>query len=120
MIPILSVCSTRYGYYNPWKPALVVVFLFVFVAIEFSDLLDSGFGAFVIFLVGLGLALMIYVLGRALTVGIVEMSGLPHRIRFKRSVIEGVDINQAQGAYICRIIQYLIESRRSKLGGTVP
>ncbi|MEI6178984.1 MAG: hypothetical protein WCS43_18980 [Verrucomicrobiota bacterium] len=119
MIPILSVCSTHYGYYNPWKPALAVFVVFASMSIAFSEV--SGFGAFILFLVGLGLAFLIFVLGRALTVGIVEHSGVRHGIRFKRSVIEGVDINQAQGAYICRIIQFLIESRRSKLGGgTVP
>ncbi len=115
MIPILSVCSTYYGYYKPWKSALAIFGVFAFIAVQISTLLDSGFGAFIVFLIGLGVSLAYYFLSRTLTLGIVEHSGVINGIRFKRSVIEGVEISPAQGAYICQIIQFLIESRRANL-----
>ena len=77
--------------------------------------MGSGFAAFILFIVGLGISLLYYYLSRTLTLGIVEHSGVVNGIKFKRSVIEGVDINQAQGSYICKITQFLIESRRSNL-----
>lgn len=115
MIPILSVCSTYYGYYKPWKAALAIFVIFAFFAVQIASVAESGFGAFVVFILGLAISLLYYFLSRTLTLGIVEHSGVISGIRFKRSVIEGVDINQAQGAYICKIVQSLIESRRANL-----
>lgn len=115
MIPILSVCSTYYGYFKPWKSALAIFALFAFIAVQISSLTDSGFGAFIVFLIGLGISLAYYFLSRTLTLGIVEHSGVVSGIRFKRSVIEGVEISPVQGAYICDTIQFLIESRRANL-----
>jgi hypothetical protein len=115
MIPILSVCSTYYGYFKPWKSALAIFALFAFIAVQISSLTNSGFGAFIVFLIGLGISLAYYFLSRTLTLGIVEHSGVISGIRFKRSVIEGVEISPVQGAYICNIIQFLIESRRANL-----
>ena len=115
MIPILSVCSTYYGYYKPWKSALAICGVFLLIAIELGVVMSSGLAAFILFLVGLGISLLYYFLSRTLTLGIVEHSGVVNGIKFKRSVIEGVDINQAQGSYICKITQFLIESRRSNL-----
>lgn len=115
MIPILSVCSTYYGYFKPWKSALAIFFFFAYIALQVSVLANSGIGAFVLFLIGLGVSLAYYFLSRTLTLGIVEHSGVVSGIRFKRSVIEGVEISPVQGAYICKIIQFLIESRRTNL-----
>ena len=67
------------------------------------------------FLIGLGVSLAYYFLSRTFTLGIVEHSGVVSGIRFKRSIIEGVEISPVQGAYICQIIQFLIESRRTNL-----
>lgn len=115
MIPILSVCSTYYGYFKPWKSALGIFVLFALIAVQIAAVTDSGIGAFIVFLIGLGISLLYYFLSRTLTLGIVEHSGVINGIRFKRSVIEGVEISPVQGAYICQVIQFLIESRRTNL-----
>lgn len=109
MIPILSVCSAYYGYFKPWKSALGIFLFFLF----FSTQTDSPSVVIVVFLFGLGVSLLYYFLSRTLTLGIVESSGVVSGIRFKRSVIEGVEITPIQAAYICQIIQFLIESKSS-------
>ena len=115
MIPILSVCSTYYGYYKPWKAAVGIFILFAFIAAQIAGVAGSGIGAFVVFALGLVISLLYYFLSRTLTLGIVEHSGVISGIKFKRSVIEGVEISPAQGAYICKIVQFLIEARRANL-----
>jgi len=54
-------------------------------------------------------------LSRTLTLGFVEHSGVVSGIRFKRSVIEGIDVNEQQGHYICQITQALIEAKRNQI-----
>ncbi len=118
IIPILSVCSTYYGYYKPWKAAIAIFAVFSFIAIQIAAIADSAFGAFgafIIFGLGLAISLAYYFLSRTLTLGIIEHSGYPSKIQFKRSIIEGVEITPDQGAYICNVIQFLIESRRASL-----
>ena len=119
MIPISSVCSTYYGYHKPWKQALAILGLFIFLAFMIGANLQSGGGAFVafaiFFIVGAAIALLYYFLSRTLTLGFVEHSGVVSGIRFKRSVIEGVDVNETQGHFICQITQFLIESKRNNL-----
>jgi hypothetical protein len=112
MIPISSVCSTYYGYHKPWKTALAILIFFVFLAFN----IGSNLVIFAIFfLAGPAIAFLYYFLNRVWTLGFVEHSGVVSRIRFKRSVIEGVDVNETQGHYICQITQFLIESKRNNL-----
>ena len=113
MIPILSVSSAYYGYFKPWKSALGIFLFFLFLSTQAGVITDSSFVVIIVFLIGLGLSLLYYFLSRTLTLGIVEPSGVVSGIRFQRSVIEGVEITPIQGAYICQIIQFLIESKRS-------
>lgn len=115
MIPILSVCSTYFGYYKPWKSALAFFIVLSFIAVQIAIIAKSGLGAFVAFMLGIVIALVYYYLSRTLTLGIVEHSGVVSGIKFKRSVIEGVEIDPKQGAYICKIVQFLIEARRANL-----
>lgn len=114
MIPILSVCSTYYGYHKPWKAALAIIVVFGFIGVQISAATNSAPIAFLFLLLGIGVAFVYYFLSRTLTLGFVEHSGVVNGIRFKRSVIEGLEINQTQGNYICRLAQSLIEAKRRK------
>lgn len=115
MIPILSVCSTYYGYFKPWKSALAIVALFAFFAVQLAAASQSGAAAFILFLIGVGISVIYYFLSRTLTLGFVEHSGVVNGIRFKRSVIEGIEISQEQGNHICKVTQSLIESKRQTI-----
>lgn len=118
LIPHQGVCSTFYGYQKPWQMTLVIFFLsssFLSggLAIAFgSD--NKGLavvGIFLGLLVGIVIALIYYFLNRTITLGFIEQSGVASRIDFKRSVIENQDIDEDQAAYICELVQYLVETR---------
>ncbi len=121
LIPLQSVCSTYYGYHKPWKAAVGIVAFFLFLGTSFaSDAARTGTlgnGAS-IFLgagaVGFIFALVYYFLNRTLTLGFVEGSGHVSGIKFKRSVIENIDINEAQAKAVCTLVQRLIEAKEKR------
>lgn len=94
VIPLGSVCSSYYGYKKPWKEALVI-------------------GVVLLPLFGLGLIVgpLYYFLNKTLTVGVIENSGWVGGFSFKRSVIEGQNITEAQAHEVIDIIRTLIEQR---------
>ncbi len=124
MIPLQSVCSSYYGYHKPWKAAawIMALFMFMFMGISFGSAAAEGgsqggaFTSFVLtFAVGVVIALVYYFLNRTLTLGFVEHSGVVNGIRFKRSVIENVDISQEQAKAVCIIVQRLIEAKEKRM-----
>lgn len=115
VIPLLSVCSTYSGYRKPWRLALAIAVLSFFLSSAVGDAVHSGGLTFFLFVLGVGVALLYYFLNRSLTLGFVEHSGVVSRVRFKRSEVEGVDVNVGQGHYICQIVQALIEARRNQV-----
>lgn len=121
LIPLQSVCSTYYGYHKPWKAAVAIVAFFLFFGTSIaSALVDGGsrnsqvsvfLGTFV---AGFVVALIYYFLNRTLTLGFVETSGVVSGIKFKRSVIENMDINETQAKTVCTIVQRLIEAKEKR------
>lgn len=110
MLPLQGICSTYYGYYKPWKAALGI--LIAMLVIGYSS---HSFGMLVLFLLlGLAGAGVYYFLNRTLTLGFVEQSGVVNGIKFKRSVIENVDINAEQAKEVCKLIQTLIELKEKE------
>lgn len=121
MVPLQSVCSTYYGYHKPWKAAASFMALFAFLGFSFAAPSARSMGdsfSFTTFAVttgiGVVLALIYYFLNRTLTLGFVEHSGAVCAIRFKRSVIENVDIDEQQARSVCTIVQRLIEAKEKR------
>lgn len=118
MIPLRGVCSTCFGYHKPWKQALAIFIIFMVLSISLSSMLlemgSAGTGA-AIFMVGTLIGLIVgfiyYFLNRTLTLGFVENSGVISGIRFKRSVIENIDVNETQACFVCELTQELIEQK---------
>ncbi|MFZ6742327.1 hypothetical protein ACO0LC_03795 [Undibacterium sp. JH2W] len=110
MLPLQGICSTYYGYHKPWKKALSFFAIAFFIA---SSLMKEQLftPAVVVFLAGALIGLVYYFLNRELTMGFVENSGFINGIRFKRSVIENIDVNEEQAKSACVIIQKLIEAK---------
>jgi len=117
MIPIGNVCSTYYGYYKPWKAAVLLFFLFGYIASVLAGAISNsmGFGFLFGVIIGIAVSFLYYFLSRTLTLGFIEHSGVISAIKFKRSVIENIDVNESQARYICEITQFLIEAARSPL-----
>jgi len=108
LIPLQNVCSSYYGYHKPWKIALGILLFFLWISVTISE---SGGGAWslVTFVIGTIIAIIYYFLNRTLTLGFVENSGVVIGIKFKRSVIENVDINQSEAKNVCKLLQELFE-----------
>lgn len=121
LIPLQSVCSSYYGYHRPWKAAAWIIAAFVFIGVTIGSMVAGGGyrgGALAFYmmmsLVGVVIGLIYYFLNTTLTLGFVEHSGVVNGIRFKRSVIENVDINEEQSKIVCIIVQRLIEARERR------
>ncbi len=94
VIPVRSVSSAYYGYTKPWKEALFLTLL-----------LAPFFG------IGLILGPLYYFLNKKLVVGVVEGSGWVGGFAFKRSVIEGKNIQEKDAYNVIDIIRGLIEAK---------
>lgn len=94
VIPLGSVCSSYYGYKKPWKEALVI-----------------GLVLLPLFGVGLIVGPLYYFLNKTLTIGLIENSGWVGGLSFKRSVIEGQNISEAQAHQVIDIVRTLVEQR---------
>lgn len=121
LIPLENVCSTYYGYHKPWKTSATIVAVFAFIGLSMGTAVAEGGSqgaAFVTFIVstviGAVIAFVYYFLNRTLTLGFVEHSGVPSGIRFKRSMIENIDVNQDQAKLVCDLVQELIETKQKR------
>jgi len=94
IIPLKSVTSAYYGYEKPWKMALVLTVLLT-----------------PIFFIGLVVGPLYYFLNKNLAVGVVEASGWIGSFSFKRSIIEGQNINEEEAYKVIEIIRSLIETK---------
>lgn len=99
VIPLTNVTSTYYGYEKPVE----LLFMAGILAISVVGLLVFW------------IPLVFYFLQKALTIAIVEQSGVISAIRFKSSVIEGVKVDQNECARVNALIRdLLITANRSK------
>ncbi len=124
MIPLSSISSTEYGYHKPWRGALI---LFVITESIVSYLLSEISNSHARYgyetgsslpsllaglLAGAIVAVLFYIYNRKLRLGFREHSNHFNGIEFKRSIIEGREVSEAQAGYICLLIQTLIENGR--------
>lgn len=91
-----NISSTYYGYTKPWKESLILGAIL--------GALTFGIGAII--------GIVYYFLNKHLTVGFVEVSGHVSAIAFKRSVIEGQNIDESQARAVSEITQQLIDARK--------
>ena len=94
IIPMNSITSAYYAYEKPWKMALVLTLLLTPV-----------------FFIGLIVGPLYYFLNKNLTVAFVEASGWVGSFSFKRSVIEGQNINEDEAYRVIDIVRTLIEAK---------
>jgi hypothetical protein len=94
VIPMKSVCSAYYGYVKPWQTALLL-----------------GVVLTPVFFIGLVVGPLYYFLNKKLIVGVVENSGWVGGFSFKRSVIEGKNIQESDAYAVIDVIRGLIEKQ---------
>ena len=101
------ICSTFYGRFKPWKTALGILGFCLFL----GSAMQNGWALFAFFVLGTVIAGLYYVLNRQLIFGFTDAAGEVAAITFKRSVIEGQEINEDQLHKIIDVIENLIKRR---------
>ena len=101
IIPVKSLTSAYYSYEKPWKIAVVIfiVGFFLIPANIFLGLLVCIAGV------------VYYVLNKNLAVAVVEASGWSGAFAFKRSIIEGQNIDEEAGYEVIEVIRQRIEAK---------
>lgn len=107
IVPLQNICSTYYGYHKPWKAAAAILGVFLLIGYQISSFAACG-------AIGAVIALIYYFLNRTLTLGFVEVSGSVLGIRFKRSVIENLDVDEHTARSLCALVQRLMEVRQRR------
>ena len=97
VMPLRSISITTCGY---TKPIVLLVFAVIFVL--------AAIPTFGISLLLAGLCLIFYFLNKSLLISVVSNSGWPALICFKRSVIEGINVDYDQAQRVIRIINELM------------
>jgi hypothetical protein len=135
LIPLSSVCSSRYGYKRPLKSAVALLFSGLVVARYAStiprlwaaipgvrDIGDPLKASILVFLILSGVwcvcVLAYYLLNRSVLLMFVEQSGdRDAQIEFTPSVIENKKLSAAEARHVCEIVQSLIEAKLKGLSG---
>lgn len=106
------ISSTFYGRYKPWKTALGILAICLSIGVS----IGNGWALLAFAIIGLIGGGLYYFLNRELTLGFNEDSGVAMAISFKRSVIEGQEINEDQLQKIIQIIENLIKHQGVSVG----
>lgn len=98
--PMDKLCAGGYGYQKPWKSALVMALI--------GFPLIGLFGLGLLVIIG---AVVYYFLNKQLRVEFSEVGGYTDGIVFKRSVIEGIKVDEADAARVIRILEALMQGK---------
>lgn len=112
MIPLSAVCNLGAGYSKPFVVLLVAIILFVAGICTMFAPLPAGV-AVVLFLIAICFAAAYY-LKKTLSLFLVPPSNMGACIGLKRSVIEGVNLDEKTAFRIIEIVSALIEKNAAK------
>jgi hypothetical protein len=124
IVPLENISSTYYGYFKPWKEALVLLIVLGAIATGVIQPLASAITrhgtltAIGVILLTYALCIVVvvlyYVFNRTFTLGVVEKSGVSHAISFKRSAVENVDVTMEAAAFAGEVMQALVEAKHNR------
>lgn len=119
VIPLRSVSSAVYGYHKPWWILLVAVVAALSMLVEAWNAYgwSNKLSALIVAVIALAIGAGIYYLNRSLIVAVIEVGGAASWLRFKRSVIEGQDVDEASAREVIDILQWLLDR---KVNGSTP
>lgn len=119
--PLGSVSSSYFGYHKPLFAAIFVGLFVGFLSMSLIGLVifaivgpgaaGTLLGLLSAAVFGILAAFLYFKFNKTQTIGFVEVSGFGCEIRFKPSVIEGVNVDEAQAKYAAELMQHLIQSR---------
>jgi hypothetical protein len=74
-----------------------------------TAIMQSAVGGVIGLLAAVACGVLYYALNKRMTIGLVEMSGVVNQIVFKRSVLEGIKLDEQSSAHASDIIQWLMD-----------
>jgi hypothetical protein len=104
--PLEKLCTGGYGYAKPWKTALLIAMLGTFTVYLAP-----------IFWIG---AIVYYFLNKQLMLALYDIGGRAYELDFKRSVIEGIKVDENEAARVIRIIESLVKRGSSLAPAPAP
>lgn len=111
LVPINSICNLGAGYFKPFVLIVVAVVLLVLTfVLSFAGDVPGGV-TFILFVAAIACAVA-YFLKKTLILFALPGSGFGPIVAFKRSVIEGVDIDEAQAKRIVALLTSLIAKKK--------
>lgn len=111
LTPFEHISSTFYGRHKPWKTSVALLG----GAVMAGSAIGNGWAFLVFLILGVLGAGLYYFLNRELTFGFNEDSGATAAITFKRSVIEGQEIDEEQLKKMIAVIEHLIKQAEPHL-----
>jgi len=118
IIHLDKVCSTYFGYKKPWAEAAAFIFVLAPILAPLgAEIMNSAIGGLFGFIVAIAIAAIYYALNKRMSIGLVEMSGVVNQIVFKRSVLEGINLDEQSSSQASDVIQWLMDSARTGSGG---
>ena len=102
LTPLENACSMFYALKRPLKEAVIL-------GIVLGAATFFTFG-----ILGIAIAVLYYLLNKTLTIGFTDVGGRVSVIPFRRSVIEGQSIDEAEASRVCNIVQHLVDARRNR------
>lgn len=111
LTPFEKISSTFYGRHKPWKTSVALLGGAVMV----GSAIGNAWAFLVFLIIGVLGAGLYYFLNRELTFGFNEDSGTTAAITFKRSVIEGQEIDEEQLKKVISVIEHLIKQTQPQL-----
>jgi DNA-directed RNA polymerase subunit RPC12/RpoP len=124
IIPLQNVCSTFYGYSLPFFQCILAAVLVFFLVFGFifgiCSFLPPAIGITIGLILGIIVGLLVAKLvvrlvlkyNRVLSISIAEFSGIVSGFSIKKSVIEGIDIDDKKAKIVCELIESLMDSKR--------
>ena len=110
IIHLDKICSTSYGYRKPWAEAFGIVVMGGGLGPLLGEAVIGGSMGYAIgFLAVIGIAALYYALNKRMSISLIEMSGTVNQIVFKRSVLEGIKLDESSSAYASDILQWLMD-----------
>lgn len=103
LTPLENTCSMFYALKRPLKEAVIM------------GIVLGAATFFLLGIPGIAIAILYYLLNKTLTIGFTDTGGRVSEIPFKRSVIEGQVIDEAEAARVCDIVQGLVDAQRERI-----
>jgi hypothetical protein len=109
IIPVAQISSMYYGFSRPWRECggILLACLVVLGNLIGAEAISPG-GGFLLVLLG---CMAYYALNKRLSLGIQEAGALSSGVEFKRSVIEGKRLDEADARIVCDMIAALMAAK---------